>query len=240
MSVALQHYLLFLSWKIQFLKSLYNFLSKKKHMRRWFSRGKIDTCQIGIFLKAVDKFYSLFKMCWWIGICLMRTSHIFFHPSSYCLASFVRSPACWQFGRVALRPSVWSLHHARSSQHSTRAQQHVRPSSHTQQSVTTTLHVHTRSHAHWSHTLCFFSGHCAHFFIYFYNDLFFSFLFGINRSLCCTAFFTLDEPSKWSGDLQTTKSRNNNTEKVSHPIVFARDYRIWVRSANGRISNLSV
>jgi len=181
MSVALQHYLLFLSWKIQFFKSLYNFLSKKKHMRRWFSRGKIDTCQIGISLKAADKFYSLFKICWWIGIYLMRTSHIFFHPS-YCLASFVRSPACWQFGRVALRPSVWSLHHARSSQHSTRAQQHVRPSSHTQQSVTTTLHVHARSHAHWSHTLCFLSSHCAHWFIYFYNDLF-QFFFVWNQSL---------------------------------------------------------
>ena len=171
----------------------------------------------------------------------MRTSHIFFHPSSYCLASFVFSPACWQFGRVALRPSVWSLHHARSNQHSTRAQQHVRPSSHTQQSVTTTLHVHARSHAHWSHTLCFFPV-TVHTDLFIFIMIYFSvfFLFGINRSLCCTAFFTLDEPSKWSGDLQTTKSRNNNTEKVSHPIIFARDYRIWVRSANGRISNLSV
>lgn len=229
MSVALQHYLLFLSWKTPFLKSLYNFLSKKKHVRRIFSGGKIDMCQVGIFLTAADKFFPfiLFKC---VGESEFASCN--FHSSSSIpphtalLRSFARLLAVRSCCVASVGPKS-SSRTQQSAQH-TRARQHVRPSSHTQQSITTTLHVHAPSHAHLSHTLCFspVTVHTDLFiFIMIYFSVFF-FLFGINRSLCCTASFTLDEPSEWSGDLQTTKSRNNNIEKVSHPIVFAWDYRI--------------
>lgn len=74
---------------------------------------------MGIFLKAVDKFFTFLFKC--VGetefaSCDPHASSSI--PSSYCLASFIH-PAFWQFGRVVLRPSVWSLHHARSNQHST-------------------------------------------------------------------------------------------------------------------------
>lgn len=206
-------------------------------MCRIFSRGKIDMCRMGIFFKAVDKFFPFsIKMRWWIGICLMRSSHIFFHPSSYCPALFVHLPSgSLVMLRCVRRSEVFITHAAVSTAHS-RMAAYASLLSHPAVSHYYTTRARSLARSSIAHTLLF-SSQCAHWFIYFYNDLFFLFffMFGINRSLCCTASFTLDEPSEWSGDLQTTKSRNNNIEKVSHPIVFTRDYRIWVGSANGRI-----
>ena len=180
-------------------------------------------CRMGIFLKAVDKFF-LYNYIFLIVLVKSEfASRIFFHSFSYCLASLARSPAGSSVMLRCVRRSEVFTHAAVSTAHSRTAA--CASLSHTQQSVTTTLHVHARSHAH---TFLYFQSLCT--LIYFYTDIFFMFsyffvcLFGINRSLCCTASFTLDEPSEWSGDLQTTKSRNNNIEKVSHPIVSARDY----------------
>ena len=148
-------------------------------------------------------------------------------PSLLILPCFIRS-----FARLlAVRSCCVASVGLKSSSRTQQSAQHSRTAacasllSHPAVSHYYTTRARSLARSLIAHTLLFIQSLCT--LIYFYNDLFFSFfLFGINRSLCCTAFFTLDEPSKWSGDLQTTKSRNNNTEKVCHPIVFARDYRI--------------
>lgn len=146
-------------------------------------------------------------------------------PHTALLHSFVRPPAGSSVElRCVRRSEVFITHAAVSTAlaHSSMCVPPLTPSSQSLLHYTCTLARTLIDRTHFAiypvtvHTDLFI-------FIMIYFSVFW---FGINRSLCCTAFFTLDEPSKWSGDLQTTKSRNNNTEKVCHPIVFARDYRI--------------
>lgn len=142
-------------------------------MCRIFSRGKIDMCRMGIFLKAVEKFFPFsIKMRWWIGICLMRSSHIFFHPSSYCPALFVHLPSGSSVMlRCVRRSEVFITHAAVSTAHSHMAAC-ASLLSHSAVSHYYTTRARSLARSSIAHTLLF-SSQCAHWFIYFYNDLFF-------------------------------------------------------------------
>lgn len=135
-------------------------------MCRIFSRGKIDMCRMGIFLKAVDKFFPFsIRMCWWIGICLMRSSHIFFHPSSYCPALFIHLPSSsLVMLRCVRRSEVFITHAAVSKVHS-RMAACASLLSHPAVSHYYTTRARILACSSIAHNLLF-SSQCAHWFIF--------------------------------------------------------------------------